>query len=157
MTKDINTEEKTLVLVSNGDNTFQNDQQLNLVEKKSFTLTNAYHVSEIKQNDEIMKTAKRIIWAGFIVIAFGAIIAIIGKTEAAIITTVAGVITEFISGVIFAFVTMSNKSKLEYFKQLSITEEGEQHMQIIMSMDNKKAQEKMIDKMVSNYCERRKA
>lgn len=51
---------------------------------------------------------------------------------------------------------MSNKSKLQYFEQLSVSEEGEKHMQMILTLDNKKAKEKLIDKMVTNYCERRK-
>lgn len=137
-------------------NTFQSQQVLNITEKATVTLTNAYHLSEIKQNEAIIKTAKGIIWAGFAVIAIGVIFSFIGKTDAAIVTTASGVITEFISGIMFAFVTMSNKSKLKYFEQLSITEEGEKHMKMILSLDNKKAQEKLIEKMVQNYCERRK-
>ena len=108
------------------------------------------------QNDGISKTAKRIIWAGFIVIIVGIIMSYFGKTQTANVAVIAGIITEFISGVIFVFLTKSNKSKMEYFNQLSINEEGENLRQIIMTMDNKKAQEKMIDKMVTNYCDRRK-
>ena len=117
--------------------TIANQQILNVEENSTRTLTSVYHLSEIKQNQMIIDTAKKIIWAGFGIISIG-------------------IVTEFISAIIFAFVTMSNKSKLQYFEQLSVSEEGEKHMQMILTLDNKKAQEKLIDKMVTNYCERRK-
>lgn len=137
-------------------NTFQNQQTLKITENATLTLTNAYHLSEIKQNETIINTAKKVIWVGIGIITIGIIFALVGKVDVAILTTVSGIITEFISGIMFAFVTMSNKSKLKYFEQLTISEEGEKHMKMILSLDNKKAQEKLIEKMVENYCERRK-
>jgi hypothetical protein len=113
-------------------------------------------LSEIKQNETIINTAKRIIWAGFTILAVGIAFAYFGKTDIAMVSAVAGIVTEFVSAIIFAFVSLSNKNKIKYFEQLSISEEGEKHMKIILAMDNKKAQEKLIDKMVTNYCERRK-
>lgn len=65
-------------------------------------------------------------------------------------------VIEFISAIVFAFVTMSNKSKLQYFEQLSMSAESDKLMKVILTLDNKKAKENMIDKMVTNYCERRK-
>ena len=136
--------------------TIANQQILNVEENATRTLTSAYHLSEIKQNQMIIDTAKKIIWARFGIISIGIVFAFVGKTDIAIITAISGIVTEFISAIIFAFVTMSNKSKLQYFEQLSVSEEGEKHMQMILTLDNKKAQEKLIDKMVTNYCERRK-
>ena len=34
--------------------------------------------------------------------------------------------------------------------------ESDKLMKVILTLDNKKAKENMIDKMVTNYCERRK-
>ncbi len=138
--------------------TFQNDAKLNVSHDIDKTkLSNAYHESEIAQNERIIKTATRIIWAGFGVICFGIIMAIFEKTTTAIIIAVSGVITEFISGIIFGFISFSNKSKMAYFNQLSYNEEGEKYLQVVMTLDNKKAQEKLVDKLVTNYCERRKS
>lgn len=83
--------------------------------------------------------------------------AIFEKTTTAIIIAVSGMITEFISGIIFGFISFSNKSKMAYFNQLSYNEEGEKYLQVVMTLDNKKAQEKLVDKLVTNYCERRKS
>lgn len=137
-------------------NTFQTQQNLNITENATLTLSNAYHLSEIKQNETIINTAKKIIWAGFSILAIGIMLVFFGRTDMAMISVGAGIVTEFVSAIIFAFVSLSNKNKIKYFEQLSISEEGEKHMKVILAMDNKKAQEKLIDKMVTNYCERRK-
>lgn len=137
-------------------NTIPKQQSLVISDDSNVNIKAKYHLSEIEQNGIIIGTAKKIIWSGFLVIAVGIILAYKGNVTVAIITTAAGVITEFISAIIFAFVTMSNKSKLKYFEQLTISEEGDKYMEMISQLEDKKAKEKLMDKMISNYCERRK-
>lgn len=132
------------------------DESLNVKSGVSVSVSNAYHMSEINQNDGVITTAKRMLWCGFSIICVGIICAITGRIEASNITVIAGIISEFISAIIYIFVSMSNKSKHKYFEQLSLSEEGEGLMKAVLQLDNKKAQEKQFDKMVTNYCERRK-
>ena len=102
----------------------QNDSEINaILNSDAYKLSTAYHLSEIKQNDKIIATATKVIWVGVVLLGIGVLMAYCGKTTSAIVTVVSGLITEFISSAIFAFVTLSNKSKLQYFKQLSIAEE----------------------------------
>lgn len=136
--------------------TYNQKEQLNIAEKVgNLTISNAYHWSEIQQNDSIIETSKKIIWAGFIVICIGILFALLGKIDVSIITAVSGIITEGISAVVFAFVTQSNKSKLEYFKQLALSEERDKYLDFLQSLD-KEAKEQLLEKMITNYCELRK-
>lgn len=137
-------------------NTYNNLQTLQVSDDAQVRLTEVYHMSEIQQNETIINMAKKIVWFGFGVIAIGIIFSFMGKVESALITGISGVVIEFISAIVFAFVTMSNKSKLQYFEQLSMSAESDKLMKVILTLDNKKAKENMIDKMVTNYCERRK-
>ena len=135
--------------------TYKNTENLNVVDPTTASkVTHIYHISEIQQNSSIVQTAKWIIWAGFGVICLGVIFALFGKINAAVLTAVSGIITEIISGVVFAFVSQSGKSKLQYFAQLSMVEEGDKLLAIIETLD-KEAKEKQVEKMVDNYCQRR--
>ena len=135
--------------------TYQSHEDLNVVDPTvASKVTYIYHMSEIQQNTAIVQTAKRIIWAGFAVIGLGIIFALFGKIDVALLTTISGLITEVISGVVFAFVSQSSKSKLQYFTQLSMVEEGDKILAVIQTLDDS-AREKQIEKIVANYCERR--
>ena len=120
----------------------------------SSSLTFRYHMSEIYQNDDIVRTAKRIIWAGFVVMCLGIICALFEKTSLAILTSISGLVTEMISGVVFSFVSYSSKSKKEYFAQLSIVEEHDKILALINTLDED-AKKQQVDKIVENYCQRR--
>ena len=136
--------------------TYDKKEELIVAEQVGgLTVSNAYHWSEIQQNDSIIKTSKKIIWAGFIVICIGILFALFGKIDVSIITAVSGIITEAISAVVFAFVTQSNKSKLQYFKQLALSEERDKYLDFLQFLD-KDAKEKLLEKMITNYCELRK-
>ena len=136
--------------------TYNKKEQLNIAEKVgNLTISNAYHWSEIQQNDSIIETCKKIIWAGFIVICVGILFALLGKIDVSIITAASGIITEGISAVVFAFVTQSNKSKLEYFKQLALGEERDKYLDFLQTLD-KEPKEQLLGKMITNYCELRK-
>lgn len=149
--------EKIIMSVNETSNTLlSRGENLNVKSGITVSVSNAYHISEIEQNNRIIKTASRIVWCGLAIICVGILCAITGKTEASVITVVAGIVSEFISAIIFGFVSMSNKSKLKYFEQLSLNEEGEQLLKIVSEMENKKVQEKQFDKMITNYCDRRK-
>lgn len=137
-------------------NTYKSLQTLQVSDTTQVKLTEVYHLSEIQQNETIINMVKKIVWFGFIVIAIGIVFSFMGKIESTLITGISGVVIEFISAIVFAFVTMSNKSKLQYFEQLSMSAESDKLMKVILTLDNKRAKESMVDKMVTNYCERRK-
>lgn len=119
------------------------------------TIYSIYHTSEIEQNNKIYRTAKGIIWAGFSVIMLSVIIALFGQTTPAIITACTGIITEFISSIIFVFLSNSSKSKLTYYQQLSLDEESKRYIQVISTMkDEDKVN--LMNKLIDNYCSRRK-
>ena len=140
---------------SNTKNTISATQSLNVSEDDDLTIYSQYHQSEIKQNDKIYNVARGIIWAGFGVMMLGVVICFLGKIAPAIITTISGVITELISGTIFVFLSQSTKSKMSYYKQLSFDEECKRYIKAIQNLDDDKKTE-MLDKLISNYCERRK-
>lgn len=147
-----------LILSTQTELSFYKDHEDLKVSNQSnqLTIANAYHLSEIEQNNIITMTAKKIIWGGFIVICVGIVFALLGKVDVSIITTISGIITEVISAIVFAFVTLSNKSKLQYFKQLSMDDERDQYLTIIASMD-KEGKEKLLGELINSYCEIRKS
>lgn len=129
--------------------------KLNVVSNSEITVSNLYHLSEIQQNAAINNTTRKVIWAGFSIIAFGIMLALFGKTEIAIVASAAGVLTEIISGIVMVFLSQSNKSKMQYFNQVAFNEECDKYLQFLSTLnDGEKA--KMIDKMIENYCSRRK-
>lgn len=152
------TSENELVLSTQTELNLYKDREVLKVSNQSnpLTITNAYHLSEIEQNNTITHTAKRIIWGGFIIICVGIIFALFGKVDVSIITTISGIVTEIISAIVFTFVTLSNKSKLQYFKQLSMDDERDQYLKIIASMD-KEGKEKLLGQLINSYCEIRKS
>lgn len=121
----------------------------------SFGLYLEYHDNEIKQNKKIYKTSRNIIWAGFAVIIFGIILCFFSLVTVSIIATISGLITELISGTIFIFLTQSNREKYEYYKQLSFDNERQEILKIAenLTSDNKMI---IFNKLVDNYCDRRK-
>ena len=135
-------------------NTYTNHEKLNIANDSTSPLSFFYHTSELRQNADIIKTARNIIWAGFCVIALGIIFALLGKADVAILTAISGIITELISGCIFAFVSQSSKSKFQYFSQLSLVEEGDKILAVIGTL-NEDAKETEVAKIVDNYCQRR--
>lgn len=137
------------------ENLIVGNQNLNVTEGSSLTVYTQYHKSEIEQNKKIYGTAKGIIWSGFGVIIVGIMLAIFDKTTSAIITTVSGIISQFISGAVMAFLAHSSKSKFEYYKQLSFDEECNKYIKTIEHLDDDKRVD-LLTKLVENYCKRRK-
>ena len=149
------TSNNQLNISSTESGTYKNFENLNVVDPTiASKVTYIYHMSEIQQNSTIVQTAKWIIWAGFGVICLGIIFALFGKIDVAVLTAISGIMTEIISGVVFAFVSQSSKSKLQYFAQLSMVEEGDKLLAVIETLD-KEAKENQVEKMVENYCQRR--
>lgn len=149
------TSNNQLNISSTESGTFKNYENLNVVDPTiASKVTYIYHMSEIQQNSTIVQTAKWIIWAGFGVICLGIIFALFSKIDVAVLTAISGIMTEIISGVVFAFVSQSSKSKLQYFAQLSMVEEGDKLLAVIETLD-KEAKENQVEKMVENYCQRR--
>lgn len=162
------------MVTENIDNTHtENDSQLsitNITETKlsSLPTLNAtandssllyidYHNSEIEQNKKIYGLAKTIIWVGFGVMMLGVVACYFGVTTATILTSVAGVITEIISGIILTVLSQSSKTKKEYYKQLSFDQELDKYIALVKNInldyDDKR---EILNKLVDNYCRRRK-
>lgn len=138
------------------DNLIHNKPKLNASFNSDFTVSDFYHMSEIRQNEKINNTVRRIIWAGFCMLVIGICFVYFGKIDVAIIATVSGLLTEIISGVVMSFLTKSNKSKLKYFEQLSFNEECDKYLKEIRLLKNEKEKNKKIQDLINNYCDRRK-
>ena len=120
-----------------------------------FTLKTAYHTSTIEQNKKIINVSVKITYIGIIIIFIGIVASFFGKTSTAVITCSSGVIVEIISNIAFWIVGKEMEEKLKYFSSLALDEEGEKYIALIEKMSNGKAKEKMIEKLVENYCSRR--
>jgi hypothetical protein len=146
-----------LVFANDACNKIQSQQKLNITPTDSLKIYLEYHESEIKQNEKIYELARKIIWTGFVVMMIGVIACFFGVTTASILTASAGALTEIISGTILVFLTRSSKSKRDYYRQLSFDEECNKYIRVIQNMnisDDKKIEQ--IDKLIENYCKRRK-
>ena len=146
-----------LVVANDAGNKIQSQQKLNITPTDSLKIYLEYHESEIKQNEKIYELARKIIWTGFVVMMIGVIACFFGVTTASILTASAGALTEIISGTILVFLTRSSKSKRDYYRQLSFDEECNKYIRVIQNMDisdDKKIEQ--IDKLIENYCKRRK-
>lgn len=146
-----------LVVASAVGNKIKSQSQLNVTPSDSLKIYFEYHESEIKQNAKIYKLARTIIWTGFTVMMIGVIACFLEVTTASVLTVSAGALTDIISGTILVFLTQSSKSKSDYYKQLSFDEECNKYIKVIQDMnigDDKKIEQ--IDKLIENYCKRRK-
>ena len=125
-----------------------------LVLDRNGTLNGQYHTGELKIHNRINNTAIGIIIAGFLLIA-GAFIYMIctGNDEIGKISTIAGVVTEFVSGVLFWFVTKTSEDKWKYFNALSDAEKEERIMQLVNSQSSDEFKQEMIRKIVNTYCQ----
>lgn len=131
------------------------NKNLNLSQEKELLLSVKYHVSEIEQNDTICKTTILFLWAGFIIIIVGIVLSYFKYIDVGIIATVSGIIIDFISGIVFVFLTKSSKNKQEYFRQLSLEAERNDYLKFCENFSN---EDKMIiiTKLTDDYCERNK-
>lgn len=130
-----------------------NEQNVLTVESGG-TLKGQYHEDELKIHNRINNTAIGIIIAGFVLIA-GAFIYMIctGNNEIGKIGTIAGIITEFISGLLFWFVTKTSDDKWKYFNALSDAEKEERIIKLINSQSSNEFKQRMIEKIVNTYCQ----
>lgn len=138
-------ENSTVVYTSSVQNT--------LVKGTKGTLQGNYHEDELKIHNRINNTAIGIIISGFVIIVIAFIYMIITKEiEVGVITTIAGMMSEFISGIMFWYVTKSSDDKWKYFKILNESEEEERLLHEIENSQNIKFREKMLEKLVDTHC-----
>ncbi len=142
----------------NNDVAYTSSKQ-NILEKSSnATLPGNYHTDELKIHNRINNTAIGIIILSFAVIVFSFIYMSITKDiKVGAITTIAGVISEFISGIMFWYVTKSSDDKWKYFKILNTNEEEERLLQEIGRSQNIKFKEKMLEKLIDTHCKNKQA
>lgn len=120
-----------------------------------YSLKSRYHNSEINQNEGAYKVVKGILIGGFVIIVVGVFLSFLGKLETGILSSIAGILTEAVSGTVMVFFHMTGKSKQEYFKQLSLDEERQSYILIIESAglsENNKME--LLNKLVDSYCQR---
>lgn len=121
------------------------------------TLPGKYHQDEIQMHSMINKTAIVIISVGFALICGAFIYMIFTKNIiAGAVTTFGGVVTEYISSLLFKYVTKTSDDKWKYFSALGEDKEEKRLLEVINSSSNQKFQEKMIEKLVDTYCENKK-
>ena len=137
-------------------NVIHNKSKLNASFNSDFTVSDFYHISEIRQNEKINNTARWIIWAGFCMLIIGVLFVYFGKIDVAVIATVSGIFTEVVSGVVMTFLTKSNKSKLKYFEQLSFNEECDKYLKEIRLLKDENEKNLKLQNLIDNYCNRRK-
>lgn len=118
------------------------------------TLPGKYHQDELRIHSRINNTAIIIIGVGFLLICAAFIYMIITKNVSiGVVTTFGGVATEYISSLLFRYVTKASDDKWKYFSALGEDEEEKRLLEIINTSSNPKFQEKMIEKLVNTYCE----
>ena len=120
-------------------------------------LISNYHNNEISQNNKIINTAIGIIIIGTLTVVSSIFIAIFNSFNVGLLTTIAGILVDFISGTIFWMVTKSNDSKLKYFNSISSEEERNKIISLIETTKDEKAKIKLIEKLVDSYCKRNEA
>lgn len=138
----------------NENHSFEEEKTLNVINQQHALIVK-YHTSEITQNKNIVRTAVIIIWCGFAIICMGIIVALIGKIDVAIMISSSGVLLDFISSIILAFTSMSSKSKMMYFEQLALSQEGEQYIQMVYDIKDENIKGKLIEKLIDNYGKRK--
>lgn len=144
-------------IVSSSSGTLSVSQKESIISVSSEgSLPGNYHEDELKIHNRINNTAIGIVIVGIgtILAAFGYMI-FTGNIQIGIITTIAGVISELISGLLFWYVTKASDDKWKYFRALNADEEEQRLLKVIEKSPNEKFKEKMIEKLVSTYCENR--
>lgn len=122
---------------------------------EGFTLKSDYHKSTIEQNKKIIDVSVKVVYIGIFIIFIGVFAAFLGKTSTAIVTCTSGVITEAISNIAFWLVGKEMEEKLKYFSSLALDEERDIYIGMVERMENAETKDKMIEKLVDNYCARR--
>ena len=120
-----------------------------------YSLKSRYHNSEIEQNEGAYKVVKFILVGGFLVIVAGIVLSYFGNLETGILSSIAGVLKELISGTVMVFFNITGKSKQKYFNQLSLDEERQLYISLIertdLSEENKMG---LLNKLIDSYCQR---
>lgn len=117
-------------------------------------LISNYHNNEINQNKKITNTAIVVIILGTLAIIVSIFIAIFTSFNVGLLTTIAGILIDFISATIFWMVTKSSDNKLKYFNSISSEEERNKIISLIETIKDEKSKIKLIEKMVDSYCKR---
>lgn len=123
-----------------------------LKQSNQHSMSARYHDSEIQNNTKIVNTAIGLVIAGMIVLVGGIALAIFEKTTSGIVSSVAGILVNFISAYIFKLISISNESKQKYYNQLARGEEMERILLAIDTCKTEKSKEKMIEKIVDSFC-----
>ena len=74
-----------------------------------YSLKSRYHNSEINQNEGAYKVVKGILIGGFVIIVVGVFLSFLGKLETGILSSIAGILTEAVSGTVMVFFHMTGK------------------------------------------------
>lgn len=125
------------------------------ITSNKYSLKSRYHNSEIDQNEGAYKVVKFVLVGGFLIIVAGIILSYYGNLKTGILSSVAGVLTELISGTVMIFFNMTGKSKQNYFNQLSLDEERQSYISLIERTDLREENKmKLLNKLLDSYCSR---
>lgn len=127
----------------------KNDININ---PRDYTLTTAYHQSEIEQNKKIVINAIVMIWVGIAILFIGLILAVC--TQASWVSLVPGAFVDLFSGTMIYLVNQSSERKEKYFESLTMVEHEERIIELINTSENEEFKEKMINKIVDRHCQK---
>lgn len=130
-----------------------NSRKSNVSTSTRGSLPSNYHEGELKIHNRINNTAIGIIIAGFLTI-FSSFLYMVFTKDIRVggITTLAGVFSEAVSGILFWYVTKASDDKWKYFRALNEDEEEKRLLLEIDKLSNEKFREKMVERLVDTYC-----
>lgn len=134
--------------ISNTDSSYKIDKNVTL---QGNPLLGQYHGNEQKLNKRIVNHAIAMIWVGIAIVVFGIIMVCLKGMTTGIITLVSGAIVEFISGTILVLAKYEINSKDKYFETLSKTQEQNNLMNFINSIENDETRAKCQQQYIEKY------
>lgn len=131
------------------------DGKIQVSDRKDIFLE--YHDSEIKQNENIIRNAIRMIWVGIAIIVIASINAMLKNTNMALIVGISGVFIDFYAATIIQLANKSSDNKQKNLENLSILEHEKRIIEFVRETDsNNEFQCNMVTKIVENHCSNKK-
>lgn len=130
------------------------EKKIQVRERKDIFLE--YHDSEIKQNENIIRNAIRMIWVGIVIIILASLNAMIKNTNTALIVGISGVFIDFYAATIIQLANKSSDNKQKNLESLSVLEHEKRIIEFVRETDcNNEFQCNMVTKIVENHCANR--
>ncbi len=112
-----------------------------------------YHTSEIKQNENIIKSAIKMIWVGVFLIVIVTLKALCSDSSTVLLVGISGVFIDLFGATIIHLADKSADNKQKNLENLSALEHEQRIMDFVRQTDNSnKFQCEMVSKIVDNHC-----